>query len=159
MKKILLPLFLFASVIGQGQCKHYDPTRVSDAYLTWTGGGAQTLDIDLSIRIKKLNIGLGYGIMAGTGISEDNGIQYTRNDRAVYGVAGYRLGNLVLGVKAGSQKLVHVTGMANGIQEHLDDSSRIMLGAYGGVHVSERFRVNLGYDTFNKLNVGVTFGL
>ena len=159
MKKILLPLFLFASVIGQGQCKHYDPTRVSDVYLTWTVGGARTLNIDLSIRVKKLNIGLGYGVMADDRINDDNGIVYTKNDRVIYGVTGYRLGNLVLGVKAGSQKLVHVTGMINGVQQHLDDSSRIMLGAYGGVHVSERFRVNLGYDTFNKLNVGVTFGV
>ena len=159
MKKILLPLFLFASVIGQGQCKHYDPTRVSNVYLTWTGGGARTLDIDLSIRVKKLNIGLGYGVMVDDRINDDNGIVYTKNDRVIYGVAGYRFGNLVLGVKAGSRKMIHVTGMVNGMEQHLDDNNGIMVGAYGGVHLSERTRLNLGYDTFNKLNVGVTFGL
>jgi hypothetical protein len=146
-------------VLGYSQCKPYDPTRVSKVYTTWTVGGAGTLNIDLSIKIKKLNIGLGYGVMIDDRVENDNGIIYTKNDRAIYGVAGYRLGNLVLGVKAGSRKMIHVTGMVNGVEQHLDDNDGIMVGAYGGVHLSERVRLNLGYDTFNKLNVGVTFGL
>jgi len=146
-------------VIGHSQPSPPQPERISRTYLTITLGGARTIDANLQIRIKHFNVGLGYGVLEDDRVLETNGVIYARNDRAIYGVAGYRWGNLVLGVKAGSQKNIYITGVVNGVNQHLDDVNEVVLGVYGGVHLSERARLNLGYDTFNKLNVGVTFGL
>lgn len=34
-----------------------------------------------------------------------------------------------------------------------------MIGGLIGYSVTPRIRINLGYDTFNTTNIGVTFGL
>ena len=156
MKKTILLIFILSSVIGHSQCKPYDHKKVSDIYATVSYGGARTLSLDLALRVKQFNFGLGYGVMADNRINEDNGsIQYTRNDNAIYGIGSYRFGNLVLGVKGGLQHIIHVTE----VDQELGDPREGKIGIYGGVCLSERTRFNLGYDTFEKLNIGVTFGL
>ncbi len=157
MKNITIALALALGVSGWSQCHRGDtPSSVN---LTFTGGFAKTMTAELAFRFKEYHIGAGAGVMVDNQIRTQNDINYTRNDNAYYVNLGYQPDNIYYGVRIGQQTIVHITGMVNGVEQSIPDQNKIMFGALIGYSVAPRIRVNLGFDTFNKLNLGVAFGL
>ena len=157
MKKITIILALALGVSGWSQCHRGDTPSSVNA--TFSGGFAQTMTGELSLRIHNFHIGAGAGIMVDNTPQSQDDIAYTRNDHAYFVNLGYQKDNLFFGVRCGQHTIVHVTGMVDGVHQSIPDQSKVMVGALIGYQVAPRIRFNLGYDTFNKTNLGVAFGL
>jgi hypothetical protein len=165
MKKslIILALAIGGSALAQCQrnsgCSRRNSDSPSTVFATYSGGLGKTMDAELSIKINSFFIGTGAGIMIDNEIQQKDNIVFTRNDYAYFGNLGYQTGNCFIGARIGKQTLVHVTGMVNGVQQSIPDESKLLIGGSVGYSVAPRVRFNIGYDTFNKANLGVTFGL
>lgn len=157
MKKLTILLALTIGVSAWSQCHRGDTPSSVNA--TFSGGFAQTMNGELSLRIKSFHVGAGAGIMIDNRPQSQDGIAYTRNDHAYYLNLGYQRDNLFFGVRCGQHTVVHVTGMVNGVHQSIPDQSKVMFGALIGYQFAPRIRFNLGYDTFNKTNLGVAFGI
>jgi len=162
MKKIVLTLsVMFALSQANGQCRMIRQTKSGppSVTMTFTVGSDATGNIELGGRFGKIHIGAGVGVMVDTRMHNQSGIEYKRNDTAVFGTLGYQRENLVVGVRLGTQKFIAVTGVVNGVQQSIPEESSTMVGVFAGYCLSERTRVNFGIDSFNKVNLGLTFGL
>ena len=165
MKKslIILALAIGGSALAQCQrnsgCSRRSSDSPSTVIATFSGGLAKTMNAELSLKIHSVLIGAGVGIMVDDQIQNQDGIIFKRNDTAFYGNLGYQTGNCFIGVRIGNQTQVHVTGVVNGVQQSIPDESKLLVGGLVGYSVSPRVRLNIGYDTFNKANLGVAFGL
>ena len=157
MKKSFIILALTLGVSAWSQCHRGDtPSSVN---VTFTGGFAKTMTAELAFRFKEYHIGAGAGVMVDNQIRTQDNINYTRNDKAYFVNLGYQQDNIYYGARIGNQTIVHVTGRVNGVNQSIPDDHKIMFGALIGYSVAPRIRINLGYDTFNKANLGVAFGL
>ena len=158
MKKSLIILALAIGGISQAQCYKVRESQ-SSVTATFSGGLAKTMNFELALRIKSVHIGAGVGIMVDNQIQAKEGINYTRNDNAYFVNLGYQMDKVFLGARIGNQTIVHVTGVVNGVQQNIPDEKQLLIGGLIGYQISPRIRFNLGYDTFNKANLGVAFGL
>ena len=127
--------------------------------MTFTLGSDRTGNFELGGRLGHIHIGAGVGIMEDMRMHNQDGIEYKRNDTAVFGVLAYQREKVVVGVRLGTQTFVAVTGVVNGVQQSIPSTSSTMAGVFAGYCLSERTRVNFGIDSFNKVNLGFTFGL
>jgi hypothetical protein len=162
MKKIFLTLsVMFALSQANGQCHMIRHTRTgsSSVTMTFTGGSDKTANFELGGRFGRIHLGAGVGVMIDTQMHNQDGIEYKRNDTAVFGTLGYQRENLVVGVRLGTQKFIAVTGVVNGVQQRIPEETTTMIGVFAGYCISETTRVNFGIDTFNKVSLGLTFGL
>ena len=162
MKKIFLTLsVMFALSQANGQCRMIRQTESGppSVTMTFTAGLAKTGNFELGGRFGNIHIGAGVGVMVDTQMHNQGNIEYKRNDTAVFGSFAYQHERVVVGVKAGTQKYVAVTGVVNGVQENIPSTSSTMFGCFAGYCISEKTRVNFGLDSFNKVSLGVTFGL
>jgi hypothetical protein len=117
------------------------------------------MNFELALRIKSVHIGAGVGIMVDNQIQKKEEIVYTRNDNAYFVNLGYQMDKVFLGARIGNQNIIHVTGVVNGVQQTIPNESKLLIGGLIGYSISPRVRLNIGYDTFNKANLGVAFGL
>ena len=154
MKKSLIILALAIGGISQAQCYKVRESQ-SSVTATFSGGLAKTMNFELALRIKSVHIGAGVGIMVDNQIQTKEGINYTRNDNAYFVNLGYQIDKVFLGARIGNQTQVHVTG----VEENIPDEKQLLIGGLIGYQISPKIRFNLGYDTFNKANLGVAFGL
>jgi len=153
MKKLSILLALTIGVSAWSQCRRGDtPSSVTG---TFSGGFAKTMDAELALRIKSFHIGAGVGVMVDNTAQYKGDIFYTRNDHAYFVNLGYQKDNIFFGARIGQHTIVHVTSVNNSIP----DESKLMVGALIGYQVAPRIRFNIGYDTFNKVNLGAAFGL
>ena len=165
MKKslIILALAIGGSALAQCQrnsgCSRRSSDSPSSVFATFSGGLAKTMNAELSLKIHSVLIGAGVGIMIDNEIQQKDNVIFTRNDRAFFANLGYQTGNCFIGARIGNQTIVHVTGVVNGVQQSIPDESKLLIGGSIGYSVSPRVRLNIGYDTFNKANLGVAFGL
>lgn len=163
MKKSLIILALAIGGSALAQCqRNFKCSRgnsESSVIATFSGGLAKTMNAELSVKIHSVLIGAGVGVMIDNEIQNQNGIIFKRNDTAFYGNLGYQTGNCFIGARIGNQTQVHVTGVVNGVQQSIPDESKLLIGGLIGYSISPRVRLNIGYDTFNKANLGVAFGL
>jgi hypothetical protein len=158
MKKITIILALAIGGISQAQCYKVRNSE-SSVTATFSGGLAQTMNFELALRINSVHVGAGVGIMVDNQIKTKDNINYTRNDNAYFVNLGYQMDKVFLGARIGQQTIVHVTGTVNGVRQSIPDEPKLMVGGVIGYSVSPRIRFNIGYDTFNKANLGVAFGL
>ena len=154
MKKSLIILALAIGGISQAQCYKVRESQ-SSVTATFSGGLAKTMNFELALRIKSVHIGAGVGIMVDNQIQTKEGINYTRNDNAYFVNLGYQMDKVFLGARIGNQTIVHVTG----VEQNIPDEKQLLIGGLIGYQISPKIRFNLGYDTFNKANLGVAFGL
>jgi len=163
MKKSLIILALAIGGSALAQCqRNFKCSRgnsESSVIATFSGGLAKTMNFELALRIKSVHIGAGVGIMVDNTIQEKNNIIFTRNDTAFFANLGYQMDKVFLGARIGDQTIVHVTGVVNEVQQSIPDESKLLIGGLIGYSISPRVRLNIGYDTFNKANLGVAFGL
>ena len=162
MKKIVLTLsVMFALSQANGQCRMIRHTKSGppSVTMTITAGSEKTGNFELGGHFGQIHIGAGVGVMVDTQMYNQSGIEYKRNDTAVFGTLGYQRENLVVGVRLGTQKFIAVTGVVNGVQESIPEETTMMMGVFAGYCISEATRVNFGIDTFNKVSLGLTFGL
>lgn len=157
MKKSLIILALAIGGITQAQCYKSCNRGDSESSVTGTfsGGLAQTLNLELALRIKSVHIGAGVGIMSNNQIQTKDNINYTRNDHAYFVNLGYQNDKIFYGARIGQQTIVHVTK----VNESIPDEKQLLIGGLIGYQIAPRIRFNIGYDTFNKANLGVAFGL
>ena len=157
MKKFTIFLALTLGVSAWSQCRRGDtPSSVN---VTFSGGFAKTMNFELAYRHNEYHIGAGVGVMVDNQIQTKDNINYTRNDKAYFVNLGYEIDKVFIGARIGNQTIVHVTGRVNGVDQSIPDEHKIMFGALIGYQVAPRIRFNIGYDTFNKANLGVAFGL
>jgi len=154
MKKTILLLALTIGGSAMAQCYKVRESE-SSVTATFSGGLAKTMDFELALRIEKLHIGAGVGIMVDNEPQIEEDIKYKRNDHTYFINLGYQMDNIFVGVRAGQHVIVKVTNIHNDIP----DESKLMLGGVIGYQISPKIRFNIGYDTFNKANLGVAFGL
>ena len=154
MQQFILILVLALGGTAMAQCRKHSDSP-SSLTATFSGGLAQTLNAELTLRIKHTYIGAGAGVMVDNTIREKDNIVHTRNDHAYYINLGYQKNKIFLGARMGNQTIVHVTTMSN----HIPDKSKFLIGGLIGYSLTPRIRFNIGYDTFNAANVGVAFGL
>lgn len=163
MKKslIILALAIGGSALAQCQRNSGCSRRSSESsvFATFSGGLAKTMNAELSVKIHSIFIGAGVGVMIDNEIQNQNGVIFKRNDTAFYGNLGYQTRNCFIGARIGNQTIVHVTGVVNGVQQSIPDESKLLIGGLVGYSISPRVRFNIGYDSFNKANLGVAFGL
>lgn len=162
MKKIVLTLsVMFALSQANGQCRMVRQTESgpSSVTMTFTAGSASTGNFELGGRFGKIHIGAGVGVMVDTQMHNQSGIEYKRNDTAVFGTLAYQREKVVVGVRLGTQKFIAVTGVVNGVQQSIASETSTMSGVFAGYCLSDRTRVNFGIDSFNKVSLGLTFGL
>jgi len=158
MKKSLIILALAIGGSALAQCQRSSDSS-STIFATFSGGLAKTMNAELSIKINSVFIGAGVGIMIDNTIQEKNNIIFTRNDTAFFANLGYQTGKCFIGARIGNQNIIHVTGVVNGVQQTIPNESKLLIGGSIGYSVAPRVRFNIGYDTFNKANLGVAFGL
>jgi hypothetical protein len=158
MKKSLIILALAIGGISQAQCYKVRNSE-SSVTATFSGGLAKTMNFELALRIKSVHIGAGVGIMVDNQIQTKDNINYTRNDNAYFVNLGYQMDKVFLGARIGNQTIVHVTGVVNGAPQSLPNENHFLIGGLIGYSVAPRVRFNIGYDSFNKVNLGVAFGL
>jgi len=158
MKKTILLLALTIGGSAMAQCYKVRESE-SSVTATFSGGLAKTMDFELALRIKSVHIGAGVGIMVDNQIQTKGDINYTRNDNAYFLNLGYQRDNIFFGARIGQQTIVHVTGTVNGVRESIPDEKKLLIGGLIGYSISPKIRFNIGYDTFNKANLGLAFGL
>lgn len=158
MKKFTILLALAIGGISQAQC-YKSRNSESNVNATFSGGFAKTMNFELALRIKTIHIGAGVGVMVDNQIRTQDNINYTRNDKAYFVNLGYQMDKVFFGARIGNQTIVHVTGTVNGVHQSIPDESKLMVGGLIGYQVAPKVRFNIGYDTFNKTNIGVAFGL
>lgn len=158
MKKTILLLALTIGGSAMAQCYKVRESE-SSVTATFSGGLAKTMDFELALRIKSVHIGAGVGIMVDNQIQTKGDINYTRNDNAYFLNLGYQRDNIFFGARIGNQTIVHVTGTVNGVRESIPDEKKLLIGGLIGYSISPKIRFNIGYDTFNKANLGLAFGL
>jgi hypothetical protein len=157
MKKFTILLAMTIGVSAWSQChKSEIPSSVT---ATFSGGFAKTMCGELSFRLRTFYAGAGVGVMVDNEIRNEGGIIYTRNDHAYFVNLGFQKDNIHYGVRIGNQTIVHVTGTVGGVRQELPNENKLLVGALIGYSVTPRIRFNLGYDTFNKVNLGAAFGL
>ena len=158
MKKLFIILALSIGGIPQAQCHK---VRNSESFVTATfsGGFAKTLNLELDLRIKSVHIGAGVGVMIDNQIQTKDNINYTRNDNVYFVNLGYQMDRIFFGARIGNQTIVHVTGVVNGVEQSIPNQNKVMFGGLIGYSISPKIRFNIGFDTFNKTNLGVAFGL
>lgn len=158
MKKTILLLALTIGGSAMAQCYK---VRESESSVTATisGGFAKTMDFELALRIESVHIGAGVGIMVDNELRTKDNINYKRNDNAYFLNLGYQRDNIFFGARIGQQTIVHVTGTVNGVRESIPDEKKLLIGGLIGYSISPKIRFNIGYDTFNKANLGLAFGL
>lgn len=157
MKKFTILLALAIGVSAWSQC--HKKASDSSVIATFSGGFAQTMSAELTLKYHNVLFGAGAGIMVDNQIRTKNDIQFTRNDNALFINLGYQQDKVFFGARIGQRTIVHVTNVVNGIKQELQDESKPMIGALIGYSVAPRIRFNLGYDTFSKVNIGVALGL
>lgn len=157
MKKITILLALTICVSAWSQCHKHQST--SSVIATFSGGFAKTMSAELSLKANRFILGAGAGIMVDNQIQSENNIQFTRNDNALFVNLGYQQDKVFFGARIGQRTIVHVTSVVNGVQQELQDESKLLVGALIGYSVAPRIRFNLGYDAFSKVNIGVALGL
>lgn len=158
MKKTILLLALTIGGSAMAQCYKVRESE-SSVTATFSGGLAKTMDFELALRIKSVHIGAGVGIMVDNQIQTKGDINYTRNDNAYFLNLGYQRDKIFFGARIGNQTIVHVTGTVNGVRESIPDEKKLLIGGLIGYSISPKIRFNIGYDTFNKANLGLAFGL
>ena len=164
MKKIFLTLsvmFSLSQANAQSHCRMVRQTKSGppSVTMTFTLGSDRTGNIEFGGRFGQVHIGAGVGIMEDMRMHNQDGIEYKRNDTAVFGVLAYQRDNLVVGVRLGQQNFVAVTGVVNRVQQSIPTTSSTMAGVFAGYCLTEKTRVNFGIDSFNKVSLGLTFGL
>ena len=162
MKKIVLTLsVMFALSQANAQCHMIKRTETGPptVNMTMTAGLAKTMNFEFSARVSNVHVGVGVGVMVDTQMHNQLGIDYKRNDTAVFGTLAYQHEKMVLGVKAGSQDKVFVTGVVNGVSQSIPSEQSTMFGVFAGYSITERTRINFGLDTFNDISIGVALGL
>lgn len=166
MKKIVLTLSVMfalsqANAQCQSQCRMIRHTQSGSptVNMTVTAGLAKTMNFEFSARVSNVHIGAGVGVMVDTQMHNQLGIEYKRNDTAVFGTLAYQHEKMVLGIKAGSQDKIFVTGVVNGVQQSIPSEKTTMFGVFAGYSLTERTRINFGLDTFNDISIGVALGL
>jgi hypothetical protein len=77
----------------------------------------------------------------------------------MYGTAGVRVYDVVLGGRIGVIKSDPNEFNINGIPQQLPNSSRTLYGGYIGYFVKNNISVNGGWDNMAEWNLSVSFGL
>jgi len=160
MKKIFLTLsvmFSLSQANAQSHCHMVRQTKSGppSVTMTFTLGSDKTGNIEIGGRFGQVHIGAGVGVMEDMRMHNQDGIDYKRNDTAVFGVLAYQREKVVVGVRLGQQNFVAVTSG----NQSIASTPSTMIGCFAGYCLTERTRVNFGIDSFNKVNLGFTFGL
>ena len=168
MKKVIVLMVLLVSTVGFTQCRkyrEYSPIQLSVNY-----GSNITLGVELLYQNGKNIVGLGYAGNVETNKSYLDGTidKHHVLNETMYITYGRQIGGWVVGVKGGKQnnadwnKVItdyNSEGNPNGhtfVKDALDYTT--MGGVYVGYCLSERFRLNLGADTFSDITFGFTAG-
>jgi hypothetical protein len=162
MKKVLLVSVLFlVSTLTFSQCynskRNYD--RESHFGLVANIGTLKSLGGEIYVKFNNHIIGGGYA-------REINGAKVENEEfknETLYLTYGYQYERYTFGVRYGKQN------KANWIDKTPNDNYNIfekevtpystMLGGYVGYNLSNKVAINLGYDTFSQVTIGIVMGL
>ena len=169
MKKLFLLFVLsLATAISYSQCSKYK--EYSTLQLSVNYGIEKTMGGELLIQHNKNIIGFGYVGYIGTNTGNlmlDNDHYHYKNE-ALYLTYARQIDNWVVGVKFGKQnnadwnkKVLGYTpsgGIASYTFEKDANEYTTMVGASVGYCLTNRFRLNLGIDSFSTATLGFTAG-
>ena len=154
MKKVLLVSVLFlVSTLTFSQCyrskRNYD--RESHFGLVANIGTLKSLGGEIYIKFNNHIIGGGYA-------GEINGAKVVSQEfknETLYLTYGYQYEKYTFGIRYGKQN--KATWVNSTIKEVTPYST--MVGGYMGYNFTNKVAINLGYDTFSKVTIGIVMGL
>ena len=159
MKKFLLIFSLSIGALANAQCRVGFHESQGDVFFTPHYGVTNTLGADLAVRISDYRLGAGASILIDDTKRQSNGITYKKSEWSMYGTAGVRVYDVVLGGRIGVIKSDPNEFNINGIPQQLSNSSRTLYGGYIGYFVKNNISVNGGWDNMAEWNLSVSFGL
>lgn len=158
MKNLFLVLSFLVTSITFSQC--YKPKRNYDVDshfgIVANFGTLKSLGGEIYIKLNNHIIGGGY-----TG--EINGVKVENQEfknEALYLTYGYRYQFYTIGVRYGKQnKASWIPTQSNpNTNEKVVTPYSSMIGGYVGYSLTDRVAINLGYDTFSKVTIGLVMG-
>jgi hypothetical protein len=175
MKKLALVLgLLLATAISYSQCSTYRPRcsnykEYSTIQLSVNYGIAPSLGGELLYQNGKNIIGFGYAGFIGSNSAYLNAEQnqYHVKNEALYLTYARQVDSWVFGVKYGKQNMADWNKKLLYNQQGISTSHTFekdaneyttMVGASVGYCLSNRFRLNVGIDSFSTMTLGFTAG-
>ncbi len=158
MKRILLFSIFSIGALANAQCRIQKLESQGDVFFTPHYGVTNTLGADLAVRITDFRLGAGASILIDNTKREQDGISYKKSEWALYGTAGVRVYDVVLGGRIGTIKSEPNEFSVNGVNQQLPNSTRTLYGGYIGYFVLNNISVNGGWDNLAEWNLGVSFG-
>jgi hypothetical protein len=159
MKKVLLFALLFSSTIVFSQC--YRPKRDCgrDSHFGWVVnvGTLKSLGGEIYLKFNGHIIGGGY---AGN-INGPKEVGQEFKNETLYLTYGYQYDRYTLGVRYGKEnKATWLPTQKNpNTSEKVTTPYSTMVGGYVGYNLNKKVAVNLGYDTFSQVTIGLVMGL
>lgn len=160
MKKVLLVSALFlVSTLAFSQCyrskRNYD--RESHFGLVANIGTLKSLGGEIYIKFSNHIIGGGYS-------GEINGAKVVSEEfknETLYLTYGYQYEKYTFGIRYGKQnKASWIPTQSNpNTTEKIVTPYSSMVGGYVGYNFTNRVAINLGYDTFSQVTIGIVMGL
>lgn len=159
MKKVLLLVLLFSSTIAFSQC--YRPKRnyERESYFGWVinVGTLKSLGGEIYLKFNGHIIGGGYaGDING---AKEVGQEF--KNETLYLTYGYQYDKYRIGVRYGKQnRAIWLPTQKNpNTTEKVVTPYSTMIGGYVGYNLTNKVAINLGYDTFSEVTVGLVMGL
>jgi hypothetical protein len=159
MKKSILLLVLLSTTISFSQC--YKPKRNYDNPshfgLVANVGTLKSLGGEIYIKLNNHIIGGGYS-------GEINGVKVENEEfknETLYLTYGYQYERYTFGVRYGKQNKASwkPTQSNPNTTEKIVTPYSSMIGGYVGYSLTDKVAINLGYDTFSKVTIGLVMGL
>ena len=169
MKKLALVFgLLLATTFSYSQCSKYQ--EYSSLQLSVNYGIEKTLGGELLFQLKKNIVGVGY-----VGFIDKNTAnllldqnQYHYKNEALYITYARQIDKWVIGVKYGKQnnadwnkKVLSYNSLGNPNSHTFEKDANeytTMVGASVGYCLTNRFRLNVGIDSFSTMTLGFTAG-
>lgn len=158
MKKSFIILALAIGALANAQCRFQKLESQGDVFFTPHYGVSNTLGVDLAIRITDFRLGAGTSILIDNTEREQDGITYKKSEWSIYGTAGVRVYDVVLGGRIGTIRSEPNEFSVNGAPQQLPNTTRTLYGGYVGYFVLSNISVNGGWDNLAEWNLGVSFG-
>ena len=169
MKKLALVFgLLLATTFSYSQCSKYQ--EYSSLQLSVNYGIEKTLGGELLFQLKKNIVGVGYVGFIGKNTAnlllDQN--QYHYKNEALYITYARQIDKWVIGVKYGKQnnadwnkKVLSYNSLGNPNSHTFEKDANkytTMVGASVGYCLTNRFRLNVGIDSFSTMTLGFTAG-
>lgn len=169
MKKLALVFgLLLATTFSYSQCSKYQ--EYSSLQLSVNYGIEKTLGGELLFQLKKNIVGVGYVGFIGKNTANlllDNDHYHYKNE-ALYITYARQIDKWVIGVKYGKQnnadwnkKVLSYNSLGNPNSHTFEKDANeytTMVGASVGYCLTNRFRLNVGIDSFSTMTLGFTAG-